>query len=77
MRKLALWLASLLIVAVVASLLVIAQIKPTERRVLSGNDIGFRLEGFNPRGEPVGTFVIRIDGEWVAPGYSPTVRPAK
>jgi hypothetical protein len=34
--------------------------------VLSGSDIGFRIEG--RRGDtPVGTWVVRIDGRWIEP----------
>ena len=34
--------------------------------VLSGNDIGFRVEGRNGN-RPVGVLVIRMNGEWVVP----------
>ena len=71
-----LWLASLVVVAVLASALMRAQTTPEElkrraqeqlpgSRVISGNDIGFRMEGTNQAGEPVGKLVVRIDGQWV------------
>jgi hypothetical protein len=58
------WVISLVAVAAVAS----AQArfwKPVPvPRVLSGDDVGFRVEGF--RGEvPSGTIVIRVNGNWV------------
>ncbi len=34
--------------------------------ILSGNDVGFRLERIRD-GVPVGGIVIRVDGRWVAP----------
>lgn len=44
-----------------------AQVRPVEPvapRVMSGPDIGFRVEGL--RGERVvGRFVVRVDGRWV------------
>jgi hypothetical protein len=78
MRKwIGLWLMSVVVVAVLASALMRAQATPEElkrraqdqlpgSRIISGNDIGFRMEGTNQAGQPVGTLVVRIDGEWVA-----------
>jgi hypothetical protein len=38
--------------------------------VLTGNDVGFRLEGHI--GEmPAGTLVIRVNGQWVVPMAPP------
>ena len=61
------------ILAVAAALLVclggqpVAQVRPVEPvppRVMSGSDIGFRVEGL--RGERVvGRLVVRVDGRWV------------
>jgi hypothetical protein len=43
-----------------------AQTRPSAPRVLSGTDIGFRVEGTDARtGNPTGRLVVRIDGEWV------------
>lgn len=57
----ALWIASLVVAGAVAA----AQ---TARRdpaaVISGNDIGFRPEGWNGKAR-TGTWVVRINGEWV------------
>jgi hypothetical protein len=47
-------------------------------RIVSGNDLGFRVEGTDPRtGAPIGTWVIRVNNEWVEIGEVPTLRPAK
>jgi hypothetical protein len=34
--------------------------------VLSGPDIGFRIESYE-RGKPIGTLVVRLNGRWVEP----------
>jgi hypothetical protein len=77
MRKwIVLWLSSLVVVAALTSGLMGAQTTPEElrrrvqeqlpgSRIISGNDIGFRMEGTNQAGAPVGTLVVRIDGQWV------------
>ena len=56
-----LWLISL----AVTSAVVAAQ---TSRRepaaVISGNDIGFRPEGWNGKAR-TGTWLVRVNGEWV------------
>ena len=77
MRKwIVLWVSSLVVVSALTSGLMRAQTTPEElrrraqeqlpgSRIISGNDIGFRLEGTNPADEPVGTLVVRIDGQWV------------
>jgi hypothetical protein len=78
MRKVMMfWLASLAVVAVLASGLTLAQTKQGERRILSGDDIGFRVESTNRSGEPVGTLMVRIDGAWMPVASAPTFRPAK
>ena len=64
------WLA-----VVLASLLsgisgaVLAQPKSeiqNEPVVVSGADIGFRIERYE-RGKPIGTLVVRLNGRWVEP----------
>jgi hypothetical protein len=48
------------------------------RRIISGQDVGFRVEGRDPRtGRPTGTRVVRVDGEWTPVGTMPSVVPAK
>jgi hypothetical protein len=38
----------------------------TDPVVLSGPDVGFRLDSYE-RGKPVGTLVVRLNGRWVEP----------
>jgi hypothetical protein len=73
----ALWLASLVAVAALTSAMLFAQERFREReyRILSGTDVGFRIEGTDPAGKPIGSWMLRVDGEWVEVGYYPTVRP--
>ena len=66
-KSVLLWLVSLVVTAVMTVAVTKAQTRPTDPRILSGPDIGFRLEGTDPRtGNPTGTLVVRIDGNWVA-----------
>jgi hypothetical protein len=49
--------------------------RPVQPVVLTGTDIGFRMEG--RRGNtPMGKFVVRVGGEWVAVEFSGSVIPA-
>jgi hypothetical protein len=61
-------LISALVVALLVGIGVVAgQVLP-ERvapRVISGSDLGFRVEGIRGGKVPVGTLVVRINGEWV------------
>ena len=40
------------------------QVTPVTPTVLSGADFGFRVEG-NRAGTPIGTLVIKMNGQWV------------
>lgn len=55
-----LWFASLLVVGMVVS----AQTRKDPAPIISGDDIGFRPEGWNGKAR-TGTFVVRVNGEWV------------
>ena len=55
-----LWVVSIAVVAALVS----AQTRREPSPVLSGADIGFRPEGWKGKAR-TGTFVVRIDGEWV------------
>jgi hypothetical protein len=55
-----LWLASLVLTGILAS----AQTSREAGAVISGGDIGFRPEGWNGKAR-TGTWVVRINGEWV------------
>ena len=56
----ALWVVSILVVGVLVS----AQTRRDPNPVLSGADIGFRPEGWKGNAR-TGTFMVRINGEWV------------
>jgi hypothetical protein len=73
------WLAMFLVsMTVLAGIgFVFAQGRQGEPRVLSGPDIGFRIDGVNPAGEPVGALVVRIDGKWIEARDTATIRRAK
>ncbi|MGD9904343.1 MAG: hypothetical protein AB7U83_12835 [Vicinamibacterales bacterium] len=72
--------AVLIVAAAVAASVAIAGQRPapaTEPRILSGADVGFRVEGTDPRtGGPTGTWVVRIDGQWVDAVPRSGIRPA-
>jgi len=47
-------------------------------RLITGNDLGFRVDGTDPRtGNPTGTWMVRLGGDWVEVSHAPLVRPAK
>ena len=46
----------------------------TEPRVLSGSDLGFRVEGIAKDGAPIGAIVVRVDGKWVVPQFQSGLR---
>jgi hypothetical protein len=56
----ALWVASLVLTGFLAS----AQTRRDATAIVSGNDIGFRPEGWNGKAR-TGTWMVRINGEWV------------
>ena len=69
-----LWLLSLVAVAAAASAQARAYVPLLEPKVLTGADIGFRVEGMYGD-TPAGALVIRVNGQWVEarlgkPGYS-------
>jgi hypothetical protein len=55
-----LWFVSLVVVGAVAT----AQTRREAGAVISGDNIGFRPDGWNGRAR-TGTLVVRINGEWV------------
>ena len=64
------WVVSLVTVATLASAQAQFWRPLPEPRVLSGPDVGFRVEGF--RGEvPSGTIVIRVNGQWIEADIHP------
>jgi hypothetical protein len=57
------WLGSLVGVGVWA------QTQP-QQRVISGNDLGFRVDGQQRDGTPIGKLVVRMNGQWVEAGFA-------
>ena len=55
---------TVLITTVWATAQVVMQ-KPVTPTVLSGGDVGFRVE-WDRGGTPVGTIVVKVNGQWVA-----------
>jgi len=41
--------------------------------IVSGSDIGFRVDQFKGR-TPVGTWVVRVNGQWVEPDSNVTMK---
>jgi len=71
-----LWIATVVLVAAIASAQS-HQLRPdtVTAPVISGADIGFRPDGWQGKAR-TGTFVVRINGEWVEAIPGATVRPA-
>lgn len=57
-----LWFASLMVVGALVSAQTRRAADPGE--IISGNDIGFRPQGWDGKAR-TGTFMVRIHGEWV------------
>ncbi|MBI3403631.1 MAG: hypothetical protein HY048_19635 [Acidobacteria bacterium] len=67
----AVWIGSLALVGSLAS----AQARRAEpAAVISGADIGFRPEGWQGKAR-TGTWLVRIDGQWVEAAGAPKVSP--
>jgi hypothetical protein len=78
MKKLVLCLLASLVAVIGVGSFTLAQTSQSEPRIVSGDDIGFRVEGTEPRtGRPTGTLMLRMDGEWVEAGWSGGVRLIK
>jgi hypothetical protein len=43
--------------------------------IISGNDIGFRLESWSKDGTPIGRIVVHQEGKWLDVTLSGRVRP--
>ena len=71
-----LWPVVSLVLALALGAAVVAQPKqpaaPSDPSVLTGSDIGFRIEYFDGK-KPVGTFVVRVNGQWVEPKTAPSM----
>jgi hypothetical protein len=76
-RALALaWIVSLALSAAIGRAATQRDNTPT---IVSGADIGFRVEKITPTGGRAGRLVVRIDGKWVDAELAPSmaVRPAR
>jgi len=54
----------------------IARPQGVEPKVLSGSDVGFRVDSRDRNGVPVGALMVKVDGEWVEARFSPVIRGA-
>lgn len=71
-----LWLGSLIGVATVTAQVGTQQVPP---KILSGPDVGFRVESIDPKnGSVLGRIVVNVNGKWVdayAGGGAPKLTP--
>ena len=44
-------------------------------QIISGNDIGFRVDGWSKDGTPIGRIVVHQEGKWLEVTLSGRVRP--
>jgi hypothetical protein len=65
-----LWIASLFAVNAWARGQAERFVRAPEPTILSGGDVGFRVEG-RIGNEPAGTIVIRVNGTWIVPREAP------
>jgi hypothetical protein len=69
-----LWAVSLIAAAAIAIAQAPETVLPIDPIIVSGNEVGFRIEG--QRGQtPVGTIVVRIEGQWVEATLSQVRKP--
>jgi hypothetical protein len=70
------WPVVSLVLALALGAVVLAQpstpMPPPDPSVLTGSDIGFRVVYFDGR-KPVGTLVVRVNGQWVEPKTPPSM----
>jgi len=57
-----LWIVSLIVVTASTTIFIRAQ--ASDARVISGSDLGFRVDS-RRNGVPTGRFVVRVNGAWV------------
>lgn len=74
------WPVLSLALALTLGAVVLAQSQSRPRipdfNVVSGGDIGFRIEGWEG-GQPVGTLVVKIDGRWLDTRSGPALKLLK
>jgi hypothetical protein len=69
------WVLSLIAAGALGT--VWAQREKPEPVVLSGSDIGFRVDRVDGNGVRVGALVVRVDGKWVDVEFGGHMRPAR
>ena len=74
-RLIGFWLLSLVVVVMLGAIAT-AQINRTPPHILSGDDIGFRIDGTDRSGKPTGTLLVRVNGQWVEVGSAIKAAPA-
>ena len=74
-RLLLLWMLSLVMIS--WTTYAVAQTRRLPQPTVSGNDIGFRVDGTDAKGQPFGKLLIRYNGEWVEIGSTMTLRKLK
>ena len=71
------WVFSIVAAGALSSALTSAQSRLFgNAQILSGADIGFRVES-TKAGQPSGTLMVRIDGQWVEARWAARIMPAK
>ena len=73
-RLVLLWVASLVVAA--TATFAFAQGRLAQPQMLSGNDIGFRVESIDVGGKAVGMWMVRYNGNWIEVGSTGGIRPA-
>ena len=74
-----LWVLSVFVVASAVKAQVFEVPRPLpEPKVVSGPDLGFRIEA-DQSGTPVGKLVVRVDGKWIEARLAPLpgIRPVR
>jgi hypothetical protein len=77
-RSLQLSLAVLLLADAFASGLLVAQARlpASDFHMLSGSDVGFRVEGTDSNGRPIGRWMVRVEGRWTETAPAAILRRA-
>jgi hypothetical protein len=68
------WFMSLVAVAAIARAQMLQIVPLPEPIIVSGNDVGFRVEG-KQGSTPVGRLVLRINGQWVEADFGSAKSP--
>ncbi len=74
-KLIVIWFLSLAVVALCAPSVLAQFGRAVTPRVMSGDDIGFRVQGLDGNGKPSGVWVVRVNGEWVEVSTAPQRSP--